>query len=141
MANITFGLQELLEIIVSNELLPRQIARLRVKGEKIHFVIKTNTFILPFIPASLGYVRFDGNNAIFELTLVSGHVNKAMGMLQQALEFKLPEFVTLEYPKVFVAINRLLRKKNIRGIQIRDIVLEEGQFSIVTGGAPAEPPD
>ena len=141
MANITFGLQELLEIIVSNELLPRQIARLRVKGEKIHFVIKTNTFILPFIPASLGYVRFDGNKAIFELTVVSGHINKAMGWLHQALKLKLPEFVTLEYPKVFVDINRLLREKNIRGIQVRDIVLEEGQFSIVTGGAPAEPPD
>jgi hypothetical protein len=54
MAKITFDLEELLEIIVSNGLLPRQIARLRKKGDRIHFVIKTNTFILPFIPASLG---------------------------------------------------------------------------------------
>jgi hypothetical protein len=135
MAKITFGLQELLEIVISNELLPRQIARLRVKGDRIHFVIKTNSFILPFIPASLGFVRFDGNKAIFELTLVSSHANKAMGMLQQTLKLKLPDFVTLEYPKVFVDINRLLKVRNIRGIQVRDIVLENGEFAIVTGSA------
>ena len=135
MAKITFGLQELLDIVVSNDLVPRQITRLRIKGEKIHFVIKTNTFILPFIPASLGYVNFDGKNAIFELILVSGHANKALGMLQQTLKLKLPDFVTLEYPNVFVDVDRLIKEKNIRGIQVRDIVLEEGQFAIVTSGA------
>jgi hypothetical protein len=43
--------------------------------------------------------------------------------------------VTLEYPKVFVDINRLLKVRNIRGIQVRDIVLENGEFAIVTGSA------
>ena len=135
MAKMTFGLQELLDIVVSNELLPRQIARLRIKGDKIHFVIKTNTFILPFIPASLGYDRFDGNSAILELTLVSGHASKVMGMLQQALKLKLPDFVKFEYPKVSLDIDRLLQMRNVRGIQVRDIVLENGQFVIVTGSA------
>lgn len=135
MAKITFGLQELIEIIVSNELLPHQVVRLRVKGDRIHFVIKTNSFIIPFIPASLGYVGFDGNNAIFELTLVSGHVNKAMSWLHQALELKMPAFVKLEYPKVSLNIDKLLKEGNVRGIQVRDIVFQDGQFSIVTGGA------
>ena len=135
MAKITFDLQELLELVVSNELLPRQIARLRVKGDRIHFVIKTNAFILPFIPASLGYVGFDGNKAIFELTVVSAQVNKAMGWLQQALELKLPAFVTLEYPKVSVDIDRLLKERNIRGIQVSDVVLNNGEFAIVTGSS------
>lgn len=133
MAKITFTLQELLDIIVSNEILPRQIARLNVKEDRIHFVIKTNAFILPFIPASLGYVRFDGNKAVFELTLVNDRMNKAMGMFQHALTPKLPEFVTLEYPNVFVDIDRLFKEKNIRGIQIRDIALKYGEFSIETG--------
>ena len=138
MAKITFDLEELLEIIVSNGLLPRQIARLRKKGDRIHFVIKTNTFILPFIPASLGYVSFDGNHAIFELILVSGHVNKAMGMLQQTLNLQLPDFVRFEYPKVFVDIDRLLEEKNIKGIQVKDIILENDQFVIVTGSPRTE---
>jgi hypothetical protein len=103
-----------------------------VKEDRIHFVIKMNAFILPFIPASLGYVRFDGNKAVFELVLVNDHMNKAMGMFQHALTLKLPEFVTLEYPNIFVDIDRLFKEKNIRGIQIRDIVLTDGEFSIVT---------
>ncbi len=139
MAKITFGLQELLDIVVSNELLPRQVVRIRVKGEKIHFVIKTNTFILPFIPASLGYVGFDGSNALFKLTNVSGPVNKVMGRLHQALKLKMPDFVTLEYPKVSVDIDKLLKEKNIRGIQVRDIVFNDGRFTIVLGNDPAAP--
>ena len=140
MARITFSLQELVEIAVSNELLPRQIVRVRVKGERIHFVIKTNSFILPFIPASLGYVSFDGHNAIFELTIVSGHVNKAMGRLHQALELKMPAFVKLEYPNVAVDIGRLLEHKDIRGVRVKDVVLEDGEFVIVTDIVASGPP-
>ena len=135
MARITFSLQELVEIVVSNGLLPRQIVRVRVKGERIHFVIKTNSFILPFIPASLGYVSFDGSNAIFELTVVSGHINKVMGQLHQTLELKMPAFVTLEYPKVSIDIDKLLKERHIRGIHVRDIAYKDGQYTIITGGA------
>ena len=141
MARITFSLHELVEIVVSNGLLPRQIVRVRVKGRRIHFVIRTNSFILPFIPASLGYVRFDGNNAIFELTIVSGHVNKAMGWLHQALEPRVPAFVNLDFPNVCVDIDRLLKEKSIRGIRVKDILLEDDRFVIVTDTAPSDPPD
>ncbi len=133
MAKITFSLQELIDIIVSNELLPQQVVRIRVKGEKIHFVVKTNAFILPYVPASLGYVGFDGKNVLFKLTDVSGPVNKIMGWLHQALKLKMPAFVTLEYPKVFIDVDRLLKENNVRGIQVKDIVFEKRQFTIVTG--------
>ena len=132
MAKITISLQELLNIVISNELLPRQVVRIRVKGEKIHFVIKTNAFILPFIPASLRYVGFDGSHALFKLTDVHGPVNKIMGWLHQALKLKMPTFMTLEYPQVSVDIDRLLKENNIRGIQVRDIVFKEGRFTITT---------
>lgn len=135
MAKITFSLQELIDIVVSNELLPLQVVRIRVKGKKIHFVVKTNAFILPYVPASLGYVSFDGQNAVFKLTDVSGPVNKMMGWLHQALKLKMPAFVTLEYPKVFIDVDRLLKENNIRGIQVKDIVFEKSRFAIVTGSA------
>ena len=141
MARITFSLQELVEIAVSNGLLPRQIARVRVKDRRIHFVIRTESFILPFIPASLGYVRFDGNNAIFELTIVSGHVNKVMGWFHEALKSKLPAFVKLDFPNVCVDIDQLLKEKNIRGIRVKDVVLEDDQFVIVTDTSPSGPSD
>jgi hypothetical protein len=140
MAKITFSLQELIEIMVSNDLLPQQVVRVRVKGEKIHFVVKTNAFILPYIPASLGYVRFDGKNALFKLTNVSGPVNKIMGWLHQALKLKMPAFVKLEYPQVSMDINLLLKERNIRGIQVKDIAFKDGRFDIVTRCSPANPP-
>ncbi len=133
MAKITFSLEELLKILISNELLPRQIIRARVKGQRVHFVIRTNAFILPFIPASLRYISFDNNNAIFELTIASGHLNKAVSRLNQALKLKIPACMKLEYPNISVDIDRLLEEKNIRGVRVKDIFLKDGEFAIVTG--------
>ena len=53
MATITFDLKELIQILISNELLRNEVLRPKVEGDRIHFVIKTNSFILPYIPASL----------------------------------------------------------------------------------------
>ena len=132
MARITFSFEELIEIVIANGLLPRQIARVRVKGERIHFVIKTNSFILPFIPASLKYLSYDGGNATFELTVVTGHANKAIGWLNQALELKIPAYMKLEYPKLSVNIDELLEDKSIGGFRVEDILFENGEFAIVT---------
>jgi len=132
MAKITFSIEELLKILISNELLLRQIMRVRVKGQRVHFVIRTNSFILPYIPASLRYVSFDNNNAIFELTIVSGHLNKAVSWFNQALKLKIPACMKLEYPNIFVDVDRLLKERNIRGVQVKDIFFENGEFTIVT---------
>ncbi len=132
MAKITFSLEELLKILISNELLPRQIIRARVKGQRVHFVIRTNAFILPYIPASLRYISFDNNNAIFELTIASGHLNKAVSWLNQALKLKIPACMKIEYPNIFVDIDKLLEEKNIRGVQVKDIFFKDGEFAIVT---------
>ncbi len=132
MAKITFSLEELLKILISNELLPRQIIRARVKGQRVHFVIRTNAFILPFIPASLKYISFDNKNVIFELTIASGHLNKAVSWLNQALKLKIPACMKLEYPNISVDIEKLLEEKNIKGVQVKDIFFENGDFTIVS---------
>jgi len=133
MAKITFSLEELIGILISNELLPRQMIRTKVKGQRVHFVIRTNSFVLPFIPASLRYVSFDNNNAIFELTIVSGHLNKAVSWLNQALKLKIPACMKLEYPNISIDIDKLLKEKNIRGVRVKDIFFQDGEFAIVTG--------
>lgn len=132
MAKITFNLEELIEILISNELLPRELLRVRVKGERIHFVVRTQTSILPFIPISLRYLSFDNNNAMFELTMVSDHLNKALGRLNQAFQLKIPAYMKLEYPNILVDIDQLLKEKNVRGIRVKDIFFEDGEFVIVT---------
>jgi len=133
MAKLTFTAEELVEVAVSNGLLPPEIVRMKVKGERIHFVIKTGSFVLPYIPASLKYLRFDGDNAVFELSVVSSHATKAMGRLKNLIELNMPGYVRLEYPNVFVEINRLLEDKNVKSLRVKDILFEDGEFSITTG--------
>ena len=132
MANINFTLEELLMLLLSNNLLPPQIARPQIKDDSFHFAIKTDAFILPFVPASLKFLSYENNIAKFELTLVSGHFNKALGMFGGSFESKLPEYVKLELPNVLVDIDKLLEKKNIKGIRIKDVTFESGKFSITT---------
>ena len=132
MAKITFTLKELTQMLISNEHLRGKISRLKVDGEKIHFVIKTDSFILPYIPASLGFSSFCDNQAIFELTIISNHLNKAVSRLKQMLPFKLPEYIELDYPKIFVNVDKVLEEKNIKGIRVADIVLEGDELTVIT---------
>jgi hypothetical protein len=132
MAKIIFSLEELTQILISNELLREEILRPKVDGDRIHFVIKTNLFILPYIPASLGYLSFSDNHAIFELTIVSSRLNKAVSRLKQMLPLKLPEYMKLEYPKIFVDVEKLLEETNIKSIRVKDISLKNGEFTITT---------
>ena len=132
MARIVFGLEELLEILVCNRLLPGAIARLRVKGERIHFVIKTNSFILPFIPASVKYLRLEGDHVVFELVIAGNRVSKAVSWLNQMLEPKMPTCMKLQYPILSIDIGKLLTEKSIRGVRVKEIFFEDGEFTLIT---------
>ena len=133
MAKLTFGLEELVKILISNELLPRKITRIRVKNDEVHFVIKTQSFILPFVPGSLRYIKFEENHAVFELALAGGRVDKIIGMFDQTIELNLPSYVKFEYPNIVIDIDKLFHEKNIKGVCVEDIFYEDGQLTIVTG--------
>jgi len=64
MAKITFNHAELIKILLSNELLPKQILRPKVEGDEIHFVVETNLPLIQFVPASLKFLSYTDNNAI-----------------------------------------------------------------------------
>ena len=132
MAKITFSLEELVEFLTSNKLLPGQFIRPKVKGQSIHFIIQTNLFVLPYIPATLRYLSFEDNHAIFELAVVSGHLDKAIKQLESLFPNKLPAYMRLEYPKIFVDADMLLKENNIRGMRVKDISFEQGRFTIET---------
>ena len=129
---IIFSLEELTQILISNEILRGEILRPKVEGDRINFVIKTNSFILPYIPASLGFLSFSDGQAIFELTIVSSYLNKTIGRLKQILQLKLPAYIKLEYPRIFVDVDKLLEEKNIRGIRIKDVSLKDGELTFTT---------
>lgn len=134
MAKITFSLDELIGILSANAVLPGEVVRAKAKGRSLHFAIKTGSFILPFVPASLSFLSFDGDNAVFELSIVSGRLNKANSWFNELLKPKLPACMELDYPKLSVDINKLLAQKGIKGVQVKDIFFEGDEFAIVTGG-------
>jgi len=132
MAKITFSHAELIQILLSNELLPKEILRPKVEGDEIHFVVQTNLPLLQFVPVSLRYLSFADNNAIFELTVVNSSLNKMIGRLNLLSKLNAPAYVKLDFPKVSVDVNELLKEKNIRGVLIKDIIFNDGEFTIVT---------
>ena len=135
MAKITFSHTELLNILISNELLPKEVLRPKVEGEEIHFVVKTNMPLLQFVPVSLRYLSYTDNNAIFELTVVNSSLNKTIGKLNLLSRLDMPEYVKLDFPNISVDVNKLLKEKNIRGVQLKDIFFNNGEFTIVTCSA------
>ena len=132
MAKITFSHAELLQILISNELLPKKILRPKVEGEEIHFVVETNLPLLKFVPASLKYLSFTDNNAIFEITVVNSSLNTMIGRLNLLSKLNAPAYVKFDFPKVSVDVNELLKEKNIRGVLLKDIIFNDGEFTIVT---------
>jgi hypothetical protein len=132
MAKIIFSSDELIKTLKSNDLLPKNIVRVKAKGDSIHFCIKTQSFILPFIPVSLKLLSFSGNNVTFELTVVSSQVSKTLGRFDQLLDFKMPEYMKLEYPNIVIDIDKLLHEKNIRGLRLRSVVFENDKYIVET---------
>ena len=132
MAKITFNHVELIKILLSNELLPKQILRPKVEGDEIHFVVETNLPLLQFIPASLKYLSYTDNNAIFELTVVNSSLNAMIGRLNLLSKLNAPAYVKFDFPKVSIDVNELLKEKNIRGVLLKDIIFNDGEFTITT---------
>jgi hypothetical protein len=133
MAKLTFGLEELVEILVLNELLPNKITRVKAENDEVHFVIKTELFIMPFIPASLKFVKFEDDLAVFEISLVGGKADKIISMFGQSLELNLPVFIKFDYPNIVIDIDKLFHEKHIKGVKVNDVFCEDGQITIVAG--------
>ena len=135
MAKITFSHAELIKILLSNELLPKQILRPKVEGDEIHFVVETNLPLIQFVPASLRFLSYTDNHAIFELTVVNSSLNAMIGRLNLLSKLNPPAYVKFDFPKVYVDVNELLKEKNIRGVLLKDIIFNDGEFTIVTCSA------
>jgi len=132
MAKITFTHTELLNILLSNELLPKKILRPKIEGQEIHFTVETNLPLLQYVPASLKYLSFTDNNTIFELTVVNSSLSKTISRLNLLSKLDIPDYVKIDFPKISVDVNELLRQRNIRGVQIKDILFDNGEFTIIT---------
>ncbi|MBN1973276.1 MAG: hypothetical protein JW787_06530 [Sedimentisphaerales bacterium] len=133
MAAITFTLEEILQILKSNNRLPEQIVRSEVKNDCIEFTVDTKMFLLPVIPVSLKYISYENNIATFELSIVGSHFNKALSMVGNSYQSKLPEYVKLDLPNVLIDLQKLFEHRKIKGIHVKEIIQNNSNFTIITG--------
>jgi hypothetical protein len=132
MAKITFNLEELKEVLVSNAVLPKVILRPKVEGEEVHFVVDTNLPFLQFIPLTLRYLNYTDNNAIFEIGVENDNLHKTINRFNLISRLNIPEYIKIDFPKIYINVNELLELNNIRGILLKDIFFKRGKFTIVT---------
>lgn len=135
MAKITFTLDELIRILATNALLPAEIVRARAKDRSLNLAIRTGWPLLPFVPASLEFSKFDGNTAFFDLSIVSGRLDKVVKRFDELLKSKLPECMKIDYPKLSVNINKVLADKGLKGIRVKDMFFDDDDFVVITDSA------
>lgn len=133
MAQIIFSLSELQEFLKSNLWMPEQIENLKGEGNEVLFKHRT-LFNVP-LSISLEFIEYKNGVAIFLVTI---HwipeilSKKRFNSLLKEKAFE--EFIDLkEYPKVAIDINKILADRvPVNGLQIRDITLNDGLFTITT---------
>jgi len=58
-----------------------------------------------------------------------------IGRLDLLSKLNAPAYVKFDFPKVSVDVNELLKEKNIRGVLIKDITFNDGEYTITTCSA------
>ena len=132
MAKITFSQTELIDILLSNAILPKVILRPKVEGEEIHFVVNANLPFLQFIPLSLRYLNYTDENAIFEINVVNSSLNKMISRFNLLSKLDVPAYIKIDFPRIYINVNQFLKEKKIEGILLKDIIFNSGSFTIVT---------
>ena len=101
-------------------------------GEEIKLRVKTPWPIFKSIRVGLRFAGFEQGQAVLQLV-----TNRLIDQFDWLVDKMLAGFpladhgARWEYPKLHVDVNKLLRRQ-VRGVEITNIVFEEGQFRITT---------
>ena len=128
MAQIILSGDELVCILNANGLVPEEVAEIELAGEEIRLRVKTSWPIFKSIRVGLRFAGFEQGQAVLQLV-----TNRLIDQFDWLVDKVLAGFpladhgARWEYPKLHVDVNKLLRRQ-IRGVEITNIVFEEGQF-------------
>jgi hypothetical protein len=135
MAKITFTPQEAISLLVSNRLLPELITDIKVDGDTVSFKVATGLPLTPSLPVSIKYLGFENGTVTLQATvafLKGKMLDTVVSLVAGALARDYPDAIQLNYPKVYVHINKLLAARNIRSLEVREMTFRKGQFAITT---------
>ena len=138
MAKIIFTLEEIKEILLSNNRIPHNIADFRTEGQTVSFKIDMNIPLIPPIPVALKYVGYQNNIITLEIVRDSMWGKFADNIASRVIskfQNEMPIYTKLDYPIITVDVNRLLTNNNIKGVKVEDVVVEGNSFTITTCSA------
>ncbi len=124
MAQLTFTINEVLELLETNDLKHERLSDLRLEGNVITVVINTG---LPFpktVKADVEYIDLTDGKLKLELK-ANPMVAKLVDMLS------MPQNIEYNSPFIFVDLNGFIAKK-LKGLSVSKVVMENNQITVVT---------
>jgi len=133
MAQITFTAEEAINLLRANDLLPDVITGITVKEDTLVLKVAAPVPLVDYLPVSVRYVGFEKGVATVEVSAgyLKGRVLEAILKLVKAkLEENFADEIQLDYPRLYVHINKLLAAKNITAVEVREVTFAGGSFTV-----------
>lgn len=134
MAKIIFTAKELTEIVIANNLLPKNISGLNAQGKTFTFKIESGLPIFSFIPCDITYIGFENGSVKLQVS-INPLLEKAAGSFIHKFQQQIPGYININFPLIDIDINRLLKEKNIKGVVVKDIIFENDSFIVSTANS------
>lgn len=125
MAKLILKLNEIVKLAKENLYLPPQVSDIKTIGNQIKITINPGKFV-PDLSALISFNKF--KNGKVQLTV------KTYGPVDLLLKFiKIPtdDWLEIDLPIIRIDINKQI-SKNVKGIQISDVIFENDEFLITT---------
>jgi hypothetical protein len=133
MAQITFTPEEAISLLRANDLLGEVITDINVKDDTLLLRVATPLPLVSSLPVSIKYVGFENGVVTLQLSAdyLKGRIlDTVLKLVNARLEQDFPDKIQLDYPNLYVHINKLLVDRNIRAVQVRQITFDSGLFTV-----------
>lgn len=141
MAQLIVAGDELVAILRVNGLVPAEVQEVEIAGAEIKLRVRTPWPILKSVPVHLRFVGFEGGCMVLQLQ--TNRLIDKFGWLVDKMLATVPladHGARWEYPQLHVDVNLLLARQ-VRGVEVTDIVLDDGYFHISAAGVKQAGPD
>jgi hypothetical protein len=137
MGQIVLSGDELVCILAANARLPEQVVGVETDGEEIRVHVATPLPVLRSIPVRVRFAGFEQGQVVLQL-VTNRVIDKFDWLVNRMLaSLKIEEYGgRWEYPRLYVDVNRLLQRQ-VRGVEIAEVIFRAGQFHITTSHSAA----
>jgi hypothetical protein len=132
MAQIVLSGDELVGILHANELIPDPVMDMQTHGPEIRLRVRTPWPVVKSVRVGVRFTGFDNGQVVLQL-MTNRFMDKFDWLVEKMLEsFPLTDYGgRWEYPRLYLDVNRLVQQR-VRGVQIDDMVFQDGRFHIRT---------